>query len=171
MSSVGFDLYCEIIREEIEALKGNEPEKEDNVLIDLPVSAYIPKNYIKNENERINLYKGLSEAKNMEELDFLSEKVNERFGELPDVMKNLFNISRIKILLREKSVEKVRYVAKKGILIKPVITSREKALRLNRKNKNISYNFKEKSIIINFLDSKSDTGKLFEILKDITNNI
>jgi transcription-repair coupling factor (superfamily II helicase) len=171
MSSVGFDLYCEIIREEIEALKGNEPEKENNVLIDLPVSAYIPKNYIKNENERINLYKGLSEAKNMEELDFLSEKVNERFGELPDVMKNLFNISRIKILLREKSVEKVRYVAKKGILIKPVITSREKALRLNRKNKNISYNFKEKSIIINFLDSKSDTGKLFEILKDITNNI
>ncbi len=171
MSSVGFDLYCEIIREEIEVLKGNEPEKENNVLIDLPVSAYIPRNYIKNENDRINLYKSLSEAGNISELDLLSKKIAERFGDMPDVLKNLFNISRIKLLLKRKSIEKVRYIVKKGVLVMPVRTSREKALKLNRKNKNISYNFKDKSIIISLLDSKLDTNKLFGILKDIINNI
>ena len=43
MGSIGFDLYCEIIREEIERLKGNEPQEDLNVQIELPVSAYIPK--------------------------------------------------------------------------------------------------------------------------------
>ena len=171
MSSVGFDLYCEIIREEIEALKGNEPEKESNVLIDLPVSAYIPRSYIKNENDRISLYKSLSEAKNISDLDLLSGKVTERFGKLPDVLENLFNISRIKLLLKIKSIEKVRYTSKKSVSVKPVNTSRGKALGLNRKNKNISYNFRDKSIIIDFSDSKLDTDKLFEILKDVVNNI
>jgi transcription-repair coupling factor (superfamily II helicase) len=97
--------------------------------------------------------------------------VSERFGGLPDVLENLFNISRIKLLLKKKSIEKVRYTPKKAVLIKPVNTSREKALRLNRKNKNISYNFKDKSIIIRVSDSKLVINELFEILKDIVNNI
>jgi transcription-repair coupling factor (superfamily II helicase) len=171
MSSVGFDLYCEIIREEIETLKGIEPEKEINVVIDLPVSAYIPKNFIKHENDRIKLYKSLSEASNIRELDLLSSKIIERFGVLPDVLGNLFNISRIKLLLREKSIESIRYTPEKKVIIKPIAVSRDKAIKLNRKNKNIGYNFRDKSIIISFLNSKLDSGRLFEILKDIIDNI
>ena len=171
MNSVGFDLYCEIIREEIEALKGNEPEKEINVVINLPVSAYIPKNFIKNENDRINLYKSLSEANDIKDIGILLSKITERFGDLPDVLNNLFNISRIKLLLKKKSIESIRYIPGKGVIIKPVIISKDKAFKLNRKNKNLSYNFRDKSIIISFLNSKLDLDVLFVILKDIVNNI
>ncbi|MEI7615789.1 MAG: transcription-repair coupling factor, partial [Actinomycetota bacterium] len=71
MGSVGFDLYCEIIREEIEKLKGNEPKEDISVTIDLPVSAYIPKHYIKNENERIKIYKKIANADSVVEIEQL----------------------------------------------------------------------------------------------------
>lgn len=167
MSSVGFDLYCEIIREEIEMLKGNEPEKENNVLIDLPVSAYIPKSFIKNENDRINLYKSLSAVADVKDIEALLNKVIERSGKLPAVLENLFNISKIKLLLKGKSIEKLKYVSQRGIIISPVSIGRERALKLNKKNKNINYNFKDKSIIISSSEFNSDISRLLKILENI----
>ncbi len=167
MNSVGFDLYCEIIKEEVERLKGVEPVEEMNVQIDLPLSAYIPKNYIRNENERINIYKNLSIAENIDFINELEKNIEERFGEIPVVLKNLINISRIKILLKLKKVEKISFIKNKGIVMKPIIIPSNKAFKLNKKNKNISYNFRDKSIIINNLNANINIEFLLGIIKDI----
>jgi transcription-repair coupling factor (superfamily II helicase) len=171
MNSVGFDLYCEIIREEIEKLKGNELQEDFNILIELPVSAYIPKTFIKNENERINIYKTLANSVNVEDINKLQNKISERFGIIPAVFENLINIAKIKILLKSKNIEKINYVKNKGIIIKPVNISRERALNINKKNKNIIYNFKDKSIIINILSANIKMDNILSIINDIINVI
>ena len=167
MSSVGFDLYCEIIREEIERLKGNEPQADLSVQIDLPVSAYIPKNYIKNENERIKIYKNIANAEYIDDLKELHNKILEKFGSLPAVLENLINIGKIKLILRSKNIEKINYIKNKGIVIKPVLISREKAFNINKKNKNIIYNFKDKSIIISVLSANIKLDVIYGIVSDI----
>ncbi|MCL4386034.1 MAG: transcription-repair coupling factor [Actinobacteria bacterium] len=171
MNSVGFDLYCEIIREEIEKLKGNELKEDYNILIELPVSAYIPKTFIKNENERINIYKTLANSANIDDINKLQNKISERFGIIPAVFENLINIAKIKILLKSKNIEKINYVKNKGIIIKPVNISRERALNINKKNKNIIYNFKDKSIIINTLSANIKMDNILSIINDIINVI
>ncbi|MHB9129013.1 MAG: transcription-repair coupling factor, partial [Candidatus Humimicrobiaceae bacterium] len=167
MSSVGFDLYCEIIREEIERLKGNEPQEDLSVQIELPVSAYIPKNYIKNENERIKIYKNIANAESIDEIKELYNKILEKFGNVPVVLENLINIGKIKLILRSKNIEKINYIKNKGIVIKPVLISREKALNINKKNKNIIYNFKDKSIIISILNTNIKLDIIYNIVNDI----
>ncbi|MDD5659189.1 MAG: transcription-repair coupling factor [Actinomycetota bacterium] len=167
MNSVGFDLYCEIIREEIERLKGNEPKEDLNVQIELPVSAYIPKTYIKSEDERINVYKNLANAKSVEEIDKLKLEVFEKFGDIPAVFENLISISRIKMLLRSKNISKITFRKNKGIIIKPIVISKGKALKLNQKNKNIVYSFKDKSIIISVLNANIKMNVISGIVSDI----
>lgn len=167
MSSVGFDLYCEIIREEIERLKGNEPQEDLSVQIELPISAYIPKNYIKNENERIKIYKNIANAESIDEIKELYNKILEKFGNVPVVLENLINIGKIKLILRSKNIEKINYIKNKGIVIKPVLISREKALNINKKNKNIIYNFKDKSIIISILNTNIKLDIIYNIVNDI----
>ena len=171
MNSVGFDLYCEIIKEEIEKLKGNELIPDYNIQIELPISAYIPKNYVKNENERINIYKTIANSQSIDDILKLKEKIIEKYGAIPDVFNNLINIAKIKILLKLKNVEKFTYIKNKGILIKPIIINREKALILSKKNKNINYNFKDKSVIINCLINDIKLDIIFNIINDIINKI
>ncbi|MCE5330475.1 transcription-repair coupling factor [bacterium] len=167
MNSVGFDLYCEIIREEIERLKGNEPQEDLNVQIELPVSAYIPKTYIKSEEERINVYKNLANAGSIEEINKLKLRIFEKYGNIPAVFENLILISRIKMLLKSKNISRITFRKNKGIIIKPVILSQVKALRLNQKNKNIIYNFKDKSIIISVLGANIKMDVISDIVSDI----
>ena len=167
MSSVGFDLYCEIIREEIERLKGNEPRVDLSIQIELPVSAYIPKNYIKNENERIKIYKNIANAENIDEIIKLNNSILEKFGSIPVVLENLINIGKIKLILRSKNIEKINFIKNKGIVIKPVLISREKAFKINKKNKNIAYNFRDKSIIISILNTNIKLDIIYDIVNDI----
>ena len=167
MGSIGFDLYCEIIREEIERLKGNEPQEDLNVQIELPVSAYIPKNYIKNENERIKVYKSIANAESIDVIRKLYDKIQEKFGDIPSVLENLINIGKIKLVLRSKNIEKLNYIKNKGIVIKPVLISREKALSIYKKNKNIIYNFQDKSIIIPILSINIKMDIIYNIINDI----
>ena len=167
MGSVGFDLYCEIIREEIERLKGNEPQEDLNVQIELPVSAYIPKHYIKNENERIKVYKNIANAESIAGIGELYDRIMEKFGDVPAVLENLINIGKIKLILRSKNIEKLNYIKNKGIVIKPVLISREKALKINKKNENIIYNFKDKSIIISILNINIKMDVIYNIVNDI----
>jgi transcription-repair coupling factor (superfamily II helicase) len=171
MNSIGFDLYCEIIKEEIEKLKGNELHKDQNVQIGLPVSAYIPKTFIKNENERVNIYKAFANSVNIKDINKLHNKIFERFGSMPAVFENLINIAKIKILLKSKNIEKINYIKGKGIIIRPVNISREKALSMNKKNKNITYNFKDKSIIISNLGANIKIDVISNIINIIINKL
>ncbi|MCL4378223.1 MAG: transcription-repair coupling factor [Actinobacteria bacterium] len=167
MNSIGFDLYCEIIREEIERLRGSEPAEDFSVSIELPVSAYIPKTFIKNEGERINIYKNLANAGSIEEIINVKKKILEKFGDIPAVFENLINIAKIKILLKSKNIRKINYKRNKGVIIKPVVLSTKNAIKVNKKNKNIIYNFKDKSFIINVLNSNIRLDIISEIINDI----
>ncbi|MDD9897683.1 MAG: transcription-repair coupling factor [Candidatus Melainabacteria bacterium] len=99
MLSVGFDLYCKILSDTIEEMKGNVDaiELEDSCTIDIKVNAYFPENWISNIKQRMNEYKRLSLARDEATLDHLSNEWRDRFGRLPQEALNLIDISRIKI--------------------------------------------------------------------------
>ena len=105
INSIGFDMYCQIMREEVERLKGNVVDEDINIQIDLPMSAYIPKNYIRNERDRIGIYKMLGSANNFEDIDKILEDVERRYGKVNFVTDNLFSIAKIKCLLRKAKIE------------------------------------------------------------------
>ncbi len=71
------------------------------------------------------------------------------------------------MLLKAKDINRITFRKNKGIIIKPVIMSQGKASRLNQKNKNIIYNFKDKSIIISVLGANIKMDVISDIVSDI----
>jgi transcription-repair coupling factor (superfamily II helicase) len=103
IAAVGFEMYLQLLREAVAQAKGEPVEREErrSVIVEVPLDAYLPPDYVKDEVERVNLYRRASEADSLAGLEDLAEELEERFGELPVPAQNLLGISRVKLLARE----------------------------------------------------------------------
>ena len=108
MEAVGYDLYCKMLNEEVKRLKGEAVSADEyETLVDIEVSAYIPAEYIRNEVSRLEMYKRIAAIYSDEELLELKDELIDRYGEMPDALDNLINISYIRQLAHEAGATKV----------------------------------------------------------------
>ncbi|MCO5190449.1 MAG: transcription-repair coupling factor [Anaerolineae bacterium] len=104
IAAVGFDLYTRMLAKAVKtrkALRTGEKvpvELPDGTLIDLPVAAYIPTDYIPDAALRLRLYRRMSVAVSLAEIDDLAAELADRFGPIPDPVDNLLFQLRIKVL-------------------------------------------------------------------------
>ncbi|MBO4395469.1 MAG: transcription-repair coupling factor [Eubacterium sp.] len=97
MAAVGYDLYCKMLDAAIKRLRGTEiPQEEYETSVDIRVDAFIPMEYIKNEFQKLDVYKRIAEIETVAEADDIREELNDRFGEPPKSVENLLTISLLK---------------------------------------------------------------------------
>ncbi len=102
MDAVGYNLYCKLLNESVREFKGEkEPEEEFETVMDLPVDAFIPERYIRNEEQKLDIYKRIASISSEAEEDDMIDELLDRFGDPPLPVRNLLTIS----LLREKAHE------------------------------------------------------------------
>lgn len=120
MHEVGFTLYMELLTRAVDALKqGKEPDNDINLLtqrseVDLHLTALIPDTYLADVNMRLQFYKRIANAKNSSELDEIQVEMIDRFGLLPEQLKNLIAISELKLKANELGIVKVDATDKGG---------------------------------------------------------
>ena len=98
MEAVGYDLYCKMLNEAVRQLKGGSEEESFTTAIDLDIDAYIPDSYIKNEYQKLDIYRRIAAIENEEELDDMTEELIDRFGDIPKKVQQLLNIAALKSL-------------------------------------------------------------------------
>lgn len=109
IDSVGFDLYSQMLKEAIEARKGDLPKQETaSIEIDLELDAYIPDLYISDGHQKIEMYKRFRGITTLDEVDELHKEMVDRFGEYPDEVAYLFQIAEIKVYARKAGVESIK---------------------------------------------------------------
>ncbi|MCR5637874.1 MAG: transcription-repair coupling factor [Lachnospiraceae bacterium] len=99
MAAVGYDLYCKMLNEAVIRAKGLGDGLSDTdymTSIDLDADAYIPENYILNEEQKLEIYKRIAGIENQGECDDMKDELLDRFGEIPDSVSNLLRISVIR---------------------------------------------------------------------------
>lgn len=102
MESVGYDLYCKMLNDAVKGLKGELKEEETfDTAIDIDVDAFIPSTYIKNEMQKLDMYKRIAGIENEEEFMDMQEEMMDRFGDLPASVNNLLNIALLKALAHQ----------------------------------------------------------------------
>ncbi|WP_166245718.1 transcription-repair coupling factor [Paenibacillus turpanensis] len=118
IASVGFDLYSQMLTEEINRLKlgidgadAEVPEREWVTQIDYSVDAYIPSEYIYDSTQKIEIYKKVSMVRSLEEAEDLQDELIDRFGEPPESVVALMRVSRIRVY---GMLYKIRSMARKG---------------------------------------------------------
>ena len=110
IEAVGYDLYCKMLNDEIKRLSGEKVEEDFATSIELPVDAYIPDTYVKNEYMKLDLYKRISRCENREENDAIIEEVKDRFGEPPRAFNRLLDIAYLKAIAHKAYLTDVKYV-------------------------------------------------------------
>ncbi|MCO7226007.1 transcription-repair coupling factor [Pleionea sp. CnH1-48] len=104
MEGIGFSLYMEMLENAVEAIKdGKEPTLHDSLAtqtqIDLGIPALIPEDYIPDVHTRLTLYKEIANAKKSQALRDIQVSMIDRFGLLPDHVKQLVAITELKLKL------------------------------------------------------------------------
>ncbi|HEY3398227.1 MAG TPA: transcription-repair coupling factor [Armatimonadota bacterium] len=98
MSSVGLDLYTQMLADAVKTLKGERPgDLEGLPAIDLPVEAVIPGFYVPDERQRIDLYRHLAEISEIEAIEGLAAELRDRYGTLPPPVENLLRIAKLRL--------------------------------------------------------------------------
>jgi len=108
IAAVGFDLYTELLEEAIEHLKGEERVVRVEPEINLRIPAFIPEEYVRDPNQRLIIYKKLTQSCSEDEVDEVMAELVDRFGKLPlaatyllDVMKLRLHFKRLLVTMAE----------------------------------------------------------------------
>ncbi len=108
MEAVGYDLYCKMLNESVMVLKGEiKPDSDFETVVDLDVDAYIPPSYIKNELQKLNVYKRIAGIETIEEYEDMEDELLDRFGDIPKPVTNLLRIALIKASAHKVYVSEV----------------------------------------------------------------
>jgi transcription-repair coupling factor (superfamily II helicase) len=109
IAEVGFELYNSLLEKAIKELKGEEAAERVTPEIRLPIEAFIPAEYIINDNQRLSFYKRLALLEDEGEIEGVTMELQDRFGPLPPSLLNLLEVIRLKIWLSKVSVQRFEF--------------------------------------------------------------
>ncbi|HAP67194.1 MAG TPA: transcription-repair coupling factor, partial [Nitrospinae bacterium] len=107
ISAVGFDLYCKLMEETVKELKGEPPEESIEPSMRLSMKGYIPKEYISDLNQRLDIYKRIDMLERVEDVGRLKDELLDRYGSMPEPVDVLLSTVELKILSKNLKIEKV----------------------------------------------------------------
>ena len=117
IKEVGIELYYKMLKETIDELKNIKTTDRDwSPVIKLGFAISIPKNYIKDLDMRLRFYRKISNIVNIDELKDMLSNLNDRFGNIPKSLKNLFHIIEIKIKAKKMNIKKIENTNKGFVL-------------------------------------------------------
>ena len=123
ISDMGYETYQKILSEAMEELgmetgiqvRQGVEKFVDDCTIETDKPAHIPDDYIDITAEKIRIYKMLDAQTDEKEIDRIGRQIEDRFGPLPDEVKNLLNVVKIRNLGTRMGFEKI--IVKNGMQI------------------------------------------------------
>jgi transcription-repair coupling factor (superfamily II helicase) len=132
IAEVGFDLYVKLMASAFDEAKGLPWQEETEVRIDLPLNAFIPKDYIADENLRLEAYRRIAAAADHDELEETRSELTDRYGSpVPAPVEALFEVGVLRRLLIAQGITEAATVAK-NLRVRPVELEDSKQIRLRR---------------------------------------
>ncbi len=133
IAAVGFDLYCQLLKQAVAQLKGERAKMRVEVDVSLDfvatneaeyagareencVPAFIPSSYINETVLRIQAYRRIAEVATPEQLQRLKRDWRDRFGKLPTAVDNLVLLTEIKLAAAKSGISRVETRERKLML-------------------------------------------------------
>jgi transcription-repair coupling factor (superfamily II helicase) len=104
IAMLGFDAYVQLLQECVAELRGEQLEQKVDPEINLGIDTVIPDGYIPETGLRLSFYRKLAASENEEEIESIQREIEDRFGDLPESVKNLILTMRIRVQLRRLGV-------------------------------------------------------------------
>lgn len=107
VETIGYELYVRMLEESIREVKGEKLNLKEQTQIELSVDAYIPSNYITDNNQKIDMYNKIARIESRDDLNEIFEELIDRFGDVPKVVVNVMNVSYLKSISTKLNFSKI----------------------------------------------------------------
>ncbi len=108
IATVGYELYCQLLEDAARKLQDLPAKEWKHVHIDLPITAFIPDDYIPNGRQKIDVYRRLSAAGTLEEWQDTADELRDRFGMPPEEVRNLLSVKELQVTAWELGIRAIR---------------------------------------------------------------
>jgi len=116
LATVGYDMYCKLIEETLHEVQGGQMNPSElETRVDLKVDAYLPNDYVRDERQRMEMYKRIAALATEADREDITDELLDRFGETPAVVDALLDIAQLRALANRLGVSQVLY--RKGQLM------------------------------------------------------
>ncbi len=166
---IGYDMYSRLLRETVAVLSGEAVAAHTDTEVSIKADAYISETLVLSERERLKLYKRIAEIKSVKERDALEKDIADMYGKVAAPIKNLLDISLIRVLGGEVGAVKVsadETVARIAFLNKDYLKSAalKSAMLLTSKDCRIRQGEKEVELVLPNTDIKEKIRYLIKFL-------
>jgi transcription-repair coupling factor (superfamily II helicase) len=98
IAAVGYEMYCQLLEEAVRQLKNEPKPTHSEAHVDIGIGAYIPKQYIPADRQRMDVYRRLTRCSELGTLEALQKDVTDAFGPPPRQVEILFALTELKLL-------------------------------------------------------------------------
>jgi transcription-repair coupling factor (superfamily II helicase) len=111
VAALGFELYMQMLDEAVAAAEGDGDYEDDwePVRLDVNVDAYVPSDYIPYEQAKVEVHRRIAASREVADLVLLREELEDRFGEVPDPLRNLIALQQARIKLGQAGARAVTF--------------------------------------------------------------
>jgi transcription-repair coupling factor (superfamily II helicase) len=117
MEAIGFDLYMEMLQEAIREIQGQEIPKVDDTQIDLPLTAFIPADYIPDLDQKMSAYRAVASAQSKEELVQIAADWSDRYGPIPTAANQLIRVVELKQIAKSLGFSRIKPEGKQHVVL------------------------------------------------------
>jgi transcription-repair coupling factor (superfamily II helicase) len=108
MEVIGFDLYMEMLQESLAEIQGQDIPAVDDTQIDLPITAFIPGDWIADNDEKIAAYRAAADCVSPEALVELAAGWVDRYGAIPAPVSSLLQLMELKLLAKRCGFSRIK---------------------------------------------------------------
>ncbi|HVO79329.1 MAG TPA: transcription-repair coupling factor [Terriglobales bacterium] len=98
IEAVGFELYTQMLDRAVREMKGEAAPEEAEIQLNLGLNIRIPVDYIREENQRLRMYKRVAGVESESQLKDVRAELQDRYGEPPAAVRNLLEYATLKLL-------------------------------------------------------------------------
>jgi len=108
METIGFDLYMEMLQESLADLQGQDIPQVEETQVDLPVTAFIPADWIVDGDEKIAAYRAAANCDSAPALIQLAADWTDRYGAIPGPVQSLLQLMEMKLLAKRCGFSRIK---------------------------------------------------------------
>jgi transcription-repair coupling factor (superfamily II helicase) len=98
IATVGYELYCQLLENAVRGLKLQRLMTPLEVALDLPWPAFLPRDYVAGQRQRVEVYQRLARVRRLEKIDDFRQELRDRFGPLPEPAEWLMRLAELRLL-------------------------------------------------------------------------
>jgi transcription-repair coupling factor (superfamily II helicase) len=117
VAAIGFDLYMEMLQESIKEVQGQEIPQVEDTQVDIPLTAFIPADYITDLEQKMDAYRAVAGAVSKRELIQIEAEWGDRYGSVPQPARQLLQVMELKQIAKSIGFSRIKPDGKQHVVL------------------------------------------------------